>query len=52
MLEFLARIGDSIADAHNQLVREDERRLWREIFDALVSDYQRARPFLLGAAAQ
>ncbi|HEY2664820.1 MAG TPA: hypothetical protein VGI47_10805, partial [Candidatus Binataceae bacterium] len=35
MLEFLARIGDSIADAHNQLVREDERRLWREIFDAV-----------------
>jgi len=46
MLEFLARIGDSIADAHNQLVREDERRLWRQVFDALVSDYRRARPLL------
>ena len=50
MLEFLASIGDSIAQAHNQLVREDEQRLWREVFEAIVSDYQRARPSLLQAA--
>jgi hypothetical protein len=49
-LEFLARIGDSIADAHNESVRDDERRLWQEIYGAIVSDYQRARPLLLQAA--
>jgi hypothetical protein len=50
VLEFLVRIGDSMADAHNERVREDERRLWREVFEAIVRDYQRARPSLLQAA--
>jgi hypothetical protein len=46
-LEVLARIGDSIAAAHNAAVREDERRLGEKFFNAVLADYERARPALL-----
>ncbi len=46
-LEFLARISDAIADAHNEKVRVEERRLGEELFDAFVADYNRARPRIL-----
>ncbi len=42
MLAMLADIGDAIADAHNVKVRDDERRLGQELFDALVDDYHGA----------
>lgn len=51
-LEFLARIGDRIADAHNEEVRREERRLSEEFFDAMVKDFQRARPALLAQDAK
>lgn len=43
-LEFLARIGDAIANSHNLEVRTDERRLGEDLFNAMVADYQKARP--------
>ncbi|HEY6393780.1 MAG TPA: hypothetical protein VIX12_00110, partial [Candidatus Binataceae bacterium] len=46
-LEFLARIGDRIADAHNDEVRAEERELGEEFFNAFVSDYNAARPRIL-----
>ncbi len=46
-LEFLARIGDAIADAHNDQVRAEERKLGEELFDAFVADYNNARPGIL-----
>ena len=46
-LELLARVGDAIADVHNQAVREDERRLGEQLFDAFIKDYDNARPALL-----
>jgi hypothetical protein len=46
-LEFLARIGDAIADAHNQQVRSEERKFGEELFDAFVADYNNARPKIL-----
>ncbi len=46
-LEFLARIGDAIAEADNAAVRADERRLGEELFDAFLKDYNNARPKIL-----
>jgi hypothetical protein len=46
-LEFLARIGDAIADAHNEQVRAEERKFSEELFDAFVADYNNARPKIL-----
>lgn len=46
-LEFLARIGDAIAEANNDKVRADERKLGEELLDALVKDYNNARPRIL-----
>lgn len=46
-LEFLARIGDSIAAANNAEVRKDERKLGEELLNAFVTDYNNARPQLL-----
>jgi hypothetical protein len=43
----LGRIGDAIADAHNVKVRNDERRLARELFEAAVDDYNNARPQII-----
>src|SRR5438132_7076088 len=53
-LEFLARIGDAIADANNFKVRADERKLGEELFDAFLKDYNDARPkiFALDGASQ
>ena len=42
-LEFLARLGDSIADKHDAKVREQERMLALEFLDAFVKDYNSAR---------
>ncbi len=50
-LGMLARVGDAIADAHNVNVRNDERRLAQELFDALVDDYNKARPQILSLDA-
>jgi hypothetical protein len=46
-LEFLARIGDRIAEAHNDAVRREERLLAEDLFNAIVADYERARPRIL-----
>jgi hypothetical protein len=46
-LEFLGRIGDAIADAHNDQVRAEERKFGEELFDAFVADYNNARPAIL-----
>jgi hypothetical protein len=46
-LEFLARIGDAIADAHNDQVRAEERKFGEELFDAFVTDYNNARPAIV-----
>ena len=46
-LEFFARIGDRIADKHGVKVREQERKLAEEFLDALVKDYNNARPGIL-----
>ena len=43
MLGMLAKIGDAVADAHNEEVRSDERRLGEELFNALLDDYNDAR---------
>jgi hypothetical protein len=47
-LELLARIGDAIAQEHNEKVRAEERAFAEELFDALVADYNDARPSILG----
>jgi hypothetical protein len=47
-LELLARIGDAIANEHNDKVRAEERAFGEELFDALVADYNDARPAILG----
>jgi hypothetical protein len=47
-LELLARIGDAIAQEHNDKVRAEERAFFEELFDAFVADYNDARPALLG----
>jgi hypothetical protein len=46
-LELLARIGDAIAQAHNDKVRIEERAFGEELFDAFVADYNNARPAVL-----
>lgn len=46
-LEFLARVGDAIADAHNDKVRIEERQVGEELFDAFVADYNNAKPKIL-----
>jgi hypothetical protein len=46
-LEFLARIGDAIAEANNDKVRADERKLGEELLDAFMKDYNNARPRIL-----
>ncbi|HUY26834.1 MAG TPA: hypothetical protein VMV27_05395 [Candidatus Binataceae bacterium] len=46
-LEFLARVGDAIADQHNEAVRTDERAFGAELFDAFATDYNNARPRIL-----
>ena len=43
-LELLARIGDAIAQEHNDQVRAQERAFGEELFDAFVADYNDARP--------
>jgi hypothetical protein len=46
-LELLARVGDSVADAHSAEVKREERQLGQELFDAFMTDYNNARPKLL-----
>jgi hypothetical protein len=46
-LEFLARIGDTIADKHDETVRKEERALGEELLDALMVDYNDAGPALI-----
>jgi hypothetical protein len=46
-LAILARIGDTIVEANDVRVRNDERRLTQEFFDALVADFNNARPEIL-----
>jgi hypothetical protein len=46
-LEFLARVGDAIAEAHNDQVRIEERQVGEQLFDAFVTDYNNARPAIL-----
>jgi len=43
-LEMLARVGDAIANAHDEEVRKEERAFGEELFDAFVADYNDARP--------
>ena len=50
-LELLARIGDAIAQAHNDQVRAEERAFGEELFDAFVADYNSARPAILALDA-
>ncbi len=46
-LEFLARIGDAIAEEHDWKVRADERKLGEELFKAFLKDFRNARPQIL-----
>ena len=46
-LEFFAKLGDSIADAHDAKVREEERSVAQEFLDSFVKDYNNARPRIL-----
>jgi hypothetical protein len=46
-LAFLARIGDALAQQHDEQVRTEERAFGEELFDALVADYNNARPAIL-----
>ncbi len=46
-LELLARIGDAIAQEHNDQVRAEERAFGEELFDAFVADYNDARPAIV-----
>ncbi|MGA7871247.1 MAG: hypothetical protein WCA22_10140 [Candidatus Binatus sp.] len=46
-LELLARIGDAIAQEHNDKVRAEERAFGEELFDAFVADYNDARPAII-----
>lgn len=46
-LELLARIGDAIAQEHNDKVRAEERAFGEELFDAFVADYNDARPAIV-----
>jgi hypothetical protein len=46
-LRVLAEVADAIANAHNEAVREDERHIGEELFEALLRDYNVAKPRLL-----
>ena len=46
-LELLARVGDSVADAHSAEVKREERQLGQELFDAFMTDYNDSRRKLL-----
>ncbi|MFZ0889624.1 MAG: hypothetical protein WA005_14320, partial [Candidatus Binataceae bacterium] len=46
-LGVLARVGDAMAEAHNEQVRAEERQLGEELFDAFAADYARAKPAIL-----
>lgn len=46
-LEFLASLGDSLADEHDAKVREEERMLAQEFLDAFAKDYNNARPRIM-----
>jgi len=46
-LELLARIGDAIAQEHNDQVRAEERAFGEELFDAFVADYNDARTAII-----
>jgi hypothetical protein len=46
-LELLARVGDSVADAHSAEVKREERQLGQELFDAFMTDYNDSRPRIL-----
>jgi len=46
-LVFLTRIADKLADAHDAQVRREERQVWKELFDAGVADFERARPDIM-----
>lgn len=46
-LELLARVGDSVADAHSAEVKREERQLGQELFDAFMTDYNASRPRVL-----
>ncbi|MGH7778210.1 MAG: hypothetical protein ACREQR_00070 [Candidatus Binataceae bacterium] len=50
-LEFLAKVGDAIADQHNEAVRIEERKFGEELFDAFASDYNNARPRIMALDA-
>ncbi|HEV3113398.1 MAG TPA: hypothetical protein VGY99_23170 [Candidatus Binataceae bacterium] len=50
-LAMLARIAAAFAPGYGEQVREEQRRLTAEFFDAFDSDYRRSRPILLGTAA-
>jgi hypothetical protein len=47
LLQVLVRVADAIADAHNEAVRDDERRMGEQLFDAFLRDYNGAKPRLL-----
>jgi hypothetical protein len=46
-LELLARVGDSVADAHSAEVKREERQLGQELFDAFMTDYNDSRAKIL-----
>ncbi len=46
-LEFLARIGDSVADQHSAEVKKEERELGADLFDAFMTDYNDSRAKIL-----
>jgi hypothetical protein len=46
-LEMLARVGDSLADAHSAEVKREERQLGQELFDAFMTDYNDSQPRIL-----
>ncbi|MGC1343587.1 MAG: hypothetical protein WA854_14740, partial [Candidatus Binataceae bacterium] len=50
-LEFLAKVGDKIADQHNEAVRAEERKFGEELFDAFASDYNNSRQRILALDA-
>jgi hypothetical protein len=50
-LALLARMAAAFAPAYGKQVREEQRRLTAEFFDAFESDYRRSRPILLGTSA-
>jgi len=49
-LALLARMAAAFAPDYGAQVREEQRRLTAEFFDAFDADYRRARPLLLGTS--